>query len=257
MSDGSGVLQWDAIRRGGRLLMVLALAMAVLPGLLRAEDEADRRLREQIENRLQGQVSLHPKDLVVSVRDGFVQVTGSVAALQEVDLVDRLVLGIVGVREVDNRVTVRPSTRSDLAIRQEVRRLLDRFPALRWPSVDVAVAEGRVTLTGDVPEGIDKAEAERQARKVAGVTAVDNQVRPGAPPAPAAGADELETRVRSLLANPLTFGVVRDLRVETDGGTVYLYGKVPREADKEEAGRLVRALSGVDSVVNLIAADTP
>jgi len=261
MSDGGGMPPRGVKSKGCRLLLMMALLALALPGAVRAyvgaDDEADRWLHEEITGRLLGQVALHPRDLNVVVHDGHVQVTGSVAALEEVDAIDRIVHGVVGVRTVDNRLTVRPSTRSDLAITQEVRTLLDKFPALRWPAVDVSVKEGRVTLSGQASEAMGRAEAERQARKVAGVTGVENQIHPLGSPAPLANPDELQVRVRSLLANPLVFGVVRDLRVEVDAGRVYLYGIVPREADREEAERLVRSLSGVRDVVNMMDAEEP
>src|SRR5688572_30302708 len=134
MSDGGGVPPRSVKSKGYRLLLMVALLALALPGAVGAyvgaDDEADRLLQEQITNRLLGQVALYPRNLNVVVRDGHVQVTGSVASLEEVDAIDRLVLGFVGVRDVDNRVTVRPSMRSDPAIAQEVRRELDRFTAL-------------------------------------------------------------------------------------------------------------------------------
>lgn len=225
--------------------------------LIAAESEADRRLRERISARLEGQVSLHPRNLAVAVKDGSVRLTGSVASLEEVDAMDRLVKGIVEVREVDNRVSVRPSTRSDLAIRQDLRQRLDKFPSLRQPSVEAVVKEGRAVLTGRVRDGVDRLEADRQARSVAGVVSLENRievsVNPSGPPGHAS--DGLAVRVRSLLGNPLTFGAVRQLRVEVDGSTVYLYGKVSRDADRDEAGKLTLTVAGVQRVVNLIAVD--
>jgi osmotically-inducible protein OsmY len=234
------------------------IAVAVL-GAARAEEGGDRRLREQIAARLEGQVSLHLRDLKLEVSRGDVRVSGTVASLEEVDTVERLVQGIVGVRRLDNRVRVRPSPRSDAAIGQELRRRLDRFTALRSPAVEAEVTDGHAVLSGTVGEAVDRVEAERQARSVPGVLHLDNRLAVRGPvwsgDDSGVGGEDLAVRVRSLLANPLTFGAVRRLRVEAEGSTIYLHGAVAREADREEAGRLAATVSGVTRVVNLIAVD--
>jgi osmotically-inducible protein OsmY len=165
----------DRIRR---LVGWTALCMAVAGGFdtTPAEEAGDRRLRDQITARLEGQVALHPRELQVEVDGGLVRLSGTVASLEEIDTVERLVQGIVGVRKLDNHLQVRSSTRSDLAIAQEIRRRLDRFVALRSPAVEAAVSEGRALVTGLVSEAVDRAEAERQARSVPGVVSAPSRL---------------------------------------------------------------------------------
>jgi osmotically-inducible protein OsmY len=235
--------------------LVASLAAVAAAAAPSSQDEWDRQLQEKIEGRLLGQVEIHPRDLKVEVREAEVRLSGSVASLEERRKVERLVWGFVEVRAVENLVQVRPSGRPDMALRQDVLNLFDRYTALRRPAVDVRVQDGRAILTGMVEEDIDRVQAEVQAASVPGITRIDDQIlvasRPEAPPSSTAAL------VTSLLANPITFGVVRDLRVEGDGGTITLHGQVASETERLEAERLAMSVPGVERVINRIRSEAP
>lgn len=75
-----------------------------------------------------------------------------------------------GSRPVDERV-------ADAAIRSSVRQRLTSDQALDRAGLDVAVAGGIVTLTGEVPRRALRQMAERLAREVEGVRDVRNLIR--------------------------------------------------------------------------------
>jgi osmotically-inducible protein OsmY len=252
MVRATGRALWGGAWTTVALVAALAAPAVAAPS---SQDEWDRQLQEKIEKRLLGQVELHPRNLQIEVREAEVRLSGTVASLEEKRKVERLVWGFVEVRAVENLVQVRPSGRPDMALRQEILDLLDRYTALRRPAVDAQVQEGRAILTGMVEEDIDRVQAEVQAASVSGVTQIDDQIvvagRPEAPPSSTAAL------VTSLLANPITFGAVRDLRVEGDGGTITLYGHVASEGQRLEAERLAMSVPGVERVINRIRSEAP
>ena len=216
-------------------------------------EEWDRVLRERIESRLLGQVSVDTRDISVQVDEGDVRLAGTVESLRDAESIERMVRGFVEVRGVDNRIAVRSIERTGIAIQQEVRLLLDRYPTLRWPHVAVSVDEGVVVLSGRVQEAVDRTVATIETSSVPGVLGIQNLLEIEATGAGRA----IASQVYSLLRNPLTFGKVGDLRVEAEGGTIRLLGRVWREADRVQAERLAATVEGVERINNLIEVDLP
>ncbi|HKY33063.1 MAG TPA: BON domain-containing protein [Candidatus Polarisedimenticolia bacterium] len=229
-------------------MAALALAAIAAQEAGAAGCAGDAELERQILRRLLGQVEVREEGITVEVECGVAVLRGAVASIGEAERLERLASGIVGIRSVANRVAVAPTTRSDLAVAQEVRRRLERYPRLRRPTLMVSASDGVVTLSGEVERDLDGRQAESIAADVAGVRRVVNTVRVTGEERP----DDalVQSRVMSLLANPLTFGAVRDLRVRVEDGIVVLEGTVAREADRHEAERLAGGVPGVAGVRN-------
>jgi len=71
----------------------------------------------------------------------------------------------------------RSSAGSDAALAAEVRSRIASDAALRAEAVEVSVQGGTVTLRGLVSSGAERSGAERLARAVAGVAAVNNLLK--------------------------------------------------------------------------------
>jgi len=239
----------SSFERGtGRTALLLVALAAILAAGATSVHADDNQVRLRILNRLKGQVGLDTSDLQVSVRGGEVELTGSVASLGDLKKLDRLVYGVVGVELVTNNLGVRPSNRSDQAIEEQVRLELQRRPRFREHPVAVSVSGRVVTLSGDVERSLDRSDAAGIAEGVEGVVQVDNRIRVTS--SQETTPDEIRSRCLAILANPLTFGVIQDLQVEVDGSTVTVRGVVRRQADKNEATRLLRQVPGVLEVNN-------
>lgn len=244
--------------RTAATLSALLLCLTVSAGLTsaaHADAAADARLRQRIESRLTGQISISLQEFTLEVRDGAVALSGTVGSVGEIEKVERLVAGIVGVRSIDNRLTVRESHRSEISIAQEVRRVLERQPRFRKAGLSVDVAKTRVTLGGQVERALDRREAGDIAASVMGVTEVDNRLTIAS--VGRLTAEEIGDRVRAALSNPLTFGVIRDLQVAVSDGVVTLEGFARSRADLMEAERLALAVPGVTDVANAIRVQNP
>ncbi len=73
----------------------------------------------------------------------------------------------------DQRAAVRSAAPLDATVRAR----LGADPALRGAPISVSAAGGTVTLSGTVATAAQRAAAERTARSVAGVSAVNNQLK--------------------------------------------------------------------------------
>ena len=233
------------LARVGVSIVLLCLLIAPAHG-----ETGDDRIRQRVVARLTGQVAIDFERLQIEVIDGAAHLRGSVASVGEREKASRIVSGIVGVRVVVNRLGVRGSSQSDQALRQAILDQLSRRPRFRPNPIDVSVVGARVTLRGQVHRALDRLDAGRAAAGVVGIVAVSNQIQVAS--AGAVSPEFIMTRARSILTNPLTFGVIRNLSLRVEGSTIVLGGTVIRGADREEAERLVLSVPGVSRVVNQI-----
>jgi osmotically-inducible protein OsmY len=142
-------------------------------------------------------------------------------------------------------------TRTDEQIQRDV---LDE---LKWDArvtpneIGVVVKDGIVTLTGWVDSYTKKWAAEEAAQRVRGVKAVANDIEVRLPSsAERTDADIAAAAVRSLEWD--AFVPTDRLKVTVSKGWVTLEGEVDWQFQKEDAERVVRRLSGVRGVSNLI-----
>ena len=142
--------------------------------------------------------------------------------------------------------------RADNEIKRDVEDELRWDPDIDATDIAVTVKSGVVTLTGFAHSYSDKFEAERAAKRVAGVAGVANdiEVRLGSldgKPDPEI-AREAVTAIKTQL--PIS---AEKIKVTVERGWVMLEGELEWQYQKEAAERAVRRLKGVKGVSNLIA----
>jgi osmotically-inducible protein OsmY len=135
-------------------------------------------------------------------------------------------------------------------------------PYLRSSSLKVNVKDGKATLTGYVPEGVNKELAKEIALGVSGIKEVDNQIKVDDEKASSHNPSSnslgetiddatITVAVKSkLLWSKYTDGL--DTTVQTKSGRVTLTGTADSKAALELAGRLASNTRGVVSVRNMI-----
>jgi osmotically-inducible protein OsmY len=133
----------------------------------------------------------------------------------------------------------------------------DVIDELSWePSIDaaaigVAVADGIVTLTGQVRSLAEKWSAEHVAKRVVGVQAVANDIVVRLP-------DEsrrTDAEIARVALNALEWDVWvphHHVMVSVSDGIVKLEGEVDSQHQKQAAERVIRQLTGVKGVTNLL-----
>jgi osmotically-inducible protein OsmY len=144
------------------------------------------------------------------------------------------------------------ATQTDEDIQREVLRELKWAAEVAPNEVGVAVSRGVTTLTGWVDTFSKKWAAERAALRVRGVKAVVNNIEVRL----ASGQEQTDVDLAQSVALALKMdALVPDdmVKVSVSGGWVTLRGEVDWDYQRREAQRVVRNLTGVKGVSNLIA----
>jgi osmotically-inducible protein OsmY len=142
--------------------------------------------------------------------------------------------------------------RSDREIERDVREELNWDPDLDADDIAISVKDGVVTLAGFTRSYSDRLEAERAAKRVAGVHAVANDIEVRLPsidqrPDP----DIARDAVASLKAQlPLSH---ENIKVIVKDGWLTLEGTVEWQYQKTTAENAVRKVKGVKGVTNVIS----
>lgn len=141
--------------------------------------------------------------------------------------------------------------RSDSEIKRDVEDELRWDPDIDPTDIAVSVKNGVVTLTGFVKSYNDKWEAERDAKRVAGVLGVANDLEVRLPsiderPDPDIARDAV-TAIKTQL--PVSY---EQIKVVVKDGWVTLEGEAEWNYQRETAERAVRRLRGVKGVSNKI-----
>jgi osmotically-inducible protein OsmY len=142
-------------------------------------------------------------------------------------------------------------TRSDVDIQRDVLEELKWDAQLQPNEIGVAVKEGVVTLTGYVDSYLKKWAAEDAAHRVKGVKAVANDIEVRLVPSNERTDSDIAAAVVRALEWDAFIDVDR-LDVTVAKGWVTLKGEVEWQYQKQEAERVVRRLTGVKGVTNLI-----
>lgn len=152
---------------------------------------------------------------------------------------------------------------SDVANARQEARISTTYalsPYLRSNDIQVSVNGDTATLTGSVPEDVNRELAEQIALRADGVTTVDNQITVVTDyTAPTRGSERsyaeviedagITTAVKSKLLWSRTAAGL-DASVETESGRVVLTGTAPSNQAKAEAGNLATHTRGVVAVDN-------
>ena len=143
------------------------------------------------------------------------------------------------------------STRTDEEIQANVLEELKWDTRVRPNEIGVAVKDGIVTLTGWVDSYLKKMAAEEAAHRVPGVKAVANDIEVRLP----GFAERTDTDLAAAVLNALRWDAAiptGKVDVTVSQGWVTLKGEVEWQYQRQDAERVVRRLSSVKGVSNLI-----
>jgi osmotically-inducible protein OsmY len=148
-------------------------------------------------------------------------------------------------------MAVATETRTDLQIQQDVLAELKYDARVQATEVGVTVKGGVVALTGWVDSYAKKWAAEDAAHRVRGVKAVANDIEVRLP----ASKERTDADIAAAVARALEWDAMLDLTkldVTVSKGWVTLRGSLEWQYQKGDAERVVRRISGVTGVSNLI-----
>ncbi len=192
--------------------------------------------------------SINAANVQVAADHGTVTLRGSIASFTEKWAAKRTALKVRDVISVEDDLEVQlppadERTDADLAGAAS--------DSLRWNKlvphelISVSAANGRLTLTGQVPYHYQRDAAYNAVRTLVGVKDVNNHIKVR----PSVSAGELKTQIeKALVRNAETDAA--SIHVDTDGGNVTVSGKVHSWSEREEVTRAVWAAPGVHQVQN-------
>ena len=146
--------------------------------------------------------------------------------------------------------------KTDARIQQDVLKELDWDPRVEETEVGVSVQHGVVTLSGTVTSWAKRMAAQEAAHRVAGVLDVANDIVVKVP----GGFGRSDTEIAHAVRNALEWDVFvpdKDIQSTVSNGWVTLTGMVETVAEREDAARAVRNLTGVRGVDNQITVRHP
>jgi osmotically-inducible protein OsmY len=142
--------------------------------------------------------------------------------------------------------------KSDSDIKRDVEAELQWDPDIDATDIAVAVKGGVVTLTGFVRRYMHKWQAESDAKRVAGVTAVANDIEVRLPTGSERPDPEIARDAVAALHTELPYSS-QNMKVVVKDGWVTLEGSAEWNYQRTRAEDAVRRVKGIKGVVNLIA----
>jgi hyperosmotically inducible protein len=251
----------------------IAVALISISGLSHADakqDIIDARQETQIWTTYALSPYLRASDLKVSVHEGKATLSGKVDEDVNKDLAKQIALGVDGIKNVDNQITVHsdysPKSATnygesvdDVTITAGVKSRLF-WSKYSYLTTKVDTKAGRVILSGNVDSKDARDLAGRLASNTRGVVAVKNQItvddKPSATEAVKNAANDtsksvadawITTKVKSnFIYSSNVSGA--DVDVSTNAGNVTLKGNVSNSAERALAIELAQNVRGVKSV---------
>jgi osmotically-inducible protein OsmY len=208
----------------------------------------DSELRIDVVAELNWDPSIRDEDIATAVKEGVVTLAGTVETYAQRYAAERAVGRVNGVKAIVNDLAVKlpgAMERSDPDLAHAA------VNALRWnvqvpdERIQVKVANGWLTLEGEVDRYFQKEAAERAVRYLAGVKGVSNLIALRAMPAPA----DIKQRIRASIKRQAEIDADQ-ITVETSGSRATLRGTVRSVAERRDAERAAWNAPGVTSVEN-------
>ena len=212
---------------------------------------SDNEIRHDVEEELEWDPELRTRDVAVSVHNGVVTLAGFVRSVREK----------IGAETDAKRVTDVVGLANDIEVRlplvgrkpdPEIAREVIAAIRIEIPSgaqgVRARVADGRVTIEGEVEWYFQRARAEEVAARVKGIRSIRNElaVRPQL-------SAEIKRRIEEAIGRRAALDAEAITADTTEDGTVILKGSVHSSARRDEVEEAAWTVPGVRDVVNEIA----
>ena len=215
---------------------------------------------ENIRNGVLAELNWEPRvqagDITVSVNEGVVMLGGWVDTFARRWAAERAAHRVRGVKAVVNDIEVRPSgpdPPSDLALAEAIASALKWNDLVCADTLEATVAEGWVTLKGQVESEYQRSEVEGLVARLRGVTGVTNVIllRPSSGSASALRQHVIDEALRRNAQVDIDA-----IKVIVEESAVILIGAVKSWAEREAVEHIAWSAPGITSVDNRIVVST-
>lgn len=212
----------------------------------------DRQIIEEIERRFSQNENLHPDNFTIEVNNGYVVLAGAVGYLSQKRDAISTVMGITGVKDVEDQITVvAPALESD-PVETRVINALNQQLDFDISELDVTDTAGQLILEGSVEAYWQKLQIEEVAAAVDGVVEIINNI--AVVPTARETDETIAAHVLHALERKDTIDA-GDIEVEVENGEVFLTGRVPTWISKNSAYETVQHVPGIIEIIDNITVD--
>jgi osmotically-inducible protein OsmY len=235
------------------LLSSVALIMVGLP--LQAADQ-DHRIENSAKSSYNFMTYLKDDNIKVSSSEGVVTLTGTVSMEYHKSLAEETVLGLAGVKNVNNRLTVigeQPSEHSDGWMTMKVKGVLAFHKNVSASDTEVSTQDGVVTLSGTADNEAQRQLTTEYAKDVDGVKEVRNNMTITKHAHQSLGTKVDDSSITAQIKTTLLFHKSTHsmaTKVATKDGVVTLHGEAKNGAERDLVTKLAEDIEGVKLVHN-------
>jgi osmotically-inducible protein OsmY len=210
--------------------------------------KSDAQIKQDILDELVFEPNIDETQIGVIVEDGIVTLSGVVNKYHKKALANKVAKRVIGVKAVAEDIVVKYGEdfkKTDKEIAKAAVNALEWNASIPKEKIMIFVEDGYIYLSGDVAWDFQRKAAEHSLQNLLGVKGVVNNIEI----LPEAKAENIVEQITKALERS-THLIAKGIRVQVDGDTVQLKGRVHSIKERELIEKMAYKAAGVRNVQN-------